>query len=51
MTITGDATKVITLFQRGGATITGSFTDNTGSGGGSVNVNDSNLIISISMFA
>jgi hypothetical protein len=51
MTITGDATKVITLFQRGGTTITGSFADNTGSGGGSVNVNDSNLIISISMFA
>lgn len=55
MTITGDATKFITLFQRDGTTITGSFTDNAGTGGGSgtgsISVNDSNLIISISMFA
>jgi hypothetical protein len=54
MTITGDATKVITLFQRGGTTVTGSFTDNAGTGGGgtgSISVNDSNLIISTSMFA
>jgi hypothetical protein len=35
MTITGDTTKVITLFQRGGSTVTGSFTDNAGTGGGS----------------
>ncbi len=35
MTITGDTTKVITLFQRDGSTVTGSFTDNTGTGGGS----------------
>jgi hypothetical protein len=34
MTITGDTTKVITLFQRGGSTVTGSFTDNAGTGGG-----------------
>jgi len=54
MTITGDTTKVITLFQRGGSTVTGSFTDNAGTGGGgsgSISVNDSNLVISISMFA
>ena len=54
ITITGDTTKFITLFQRDGTTITGSFTDNAGTGGGSgaiSNVNDSNLIISISMFA
>lgn len=54
MTITGDTTKFITLFQRDGTAITGSFTDNAGTGGGSgaiSNVNDSNLIISISMFA
>ena len=49
ISITGNATKTITLFQRDGSTITSSFTDNTGSG--SVSVNDSNLIISISMFA
>jgi hypothetical protein len=55
MTITGDTTKFITLFQRDGTTITGSFADNAGTGGGgtsgSINVNDSNLVISISMFA
>jgi hypothetical protein len=54
MTITGDTTKVITLFQRGGSTVTGSFADNAGTGGGgsgSISVNDSNLVISISMFA
>lgn len=54
MTITGDTTKFITLFQRDGSTVTGSFTDNAGTGGGSsgsINVNDSNLVISISMFA
>jgi hypothetical protein len=54
MTITGDTTKVITLFQRDGTTVTGSFTDNAGSGtggGGTINVNDSDLIISISMYA
>ena len=34
MTITGDTTKVITLFQRDGTTVTGSFTDNAGTGGG-----------------
>ena len=34
MTITGGTTKVITLFQRGGSTVTGSFTDNAGTGGG-----------------
>lgn len=54
MTITGDTTKFITLFQRDGSTITGSFADNAGTGGGgsgSINVNDSNLVISISMFA
>jgi hypothetical protein len=55
MTITGDTTKFITLFQRDGSTVTGSFADNAGTGGGggggSINVNDSNLVISISMFA
>ena len=55
MTITGDTTKFITLFQRDGATVTGSFADNAGTGGGggtgSISVNDSNLIISISIFA
>lgn len=49
MSITGSTTKTITLFQRDGTTITGSFSDDGGSG--NVNVNDSNLIISISMFA
>ena len=53
MSVTGDTTKTITLFQRGGSSVSSSFTDNAGTGGGSgtVNVNDSNLIISISMFA
>lgn len=35
MTITGDTTKFITLFQRDGSTVTGSFTDNAGTGGSS----------------
>lgn len=35
MTITGDTTKFITLFQRDGSTITGSFADNAGTGGSS----------------
>lgn len=35
MSITGDTTKFITLFQRDGTTITGSFTDNAGTGGSS----------------
>lgn len=55
MTITGDTTKTITLFQRDGTAVSASFTDNAGTGGGggsgSINVNDSNLIISTSMFA
>jgi len=49
MSITGSTTKTISLFQRDGTTITGLFSDDGGSG--NVNVNDSNLIISISMFA
>lgn len=34
MTIVGDTTKTITLFQRGGTSITGSFADNAGTGTG-----------------
>jgi hypothetical protein len=53
MSITGTSIKYITLFQIGGTIVTGSFIDSSGSssGSGSINVNDSNLIISTSMFA
>jgi len=49
MTITGDATKTITLFQRGGSTVSSSFTDNTGTGGGGGGASDTpiSLISSI----
>jgi len=49
MTITGDTTKTITLFKRGGSTVSSSFTDNAGTGGGGGGASDTpiSLISSI----
>lgn len=55
ISVTGDTTKTISLFRQNGTILSASFSDNSGTGGGggtgtSVEPNDSNLIIGLSVY-